>query len=507
MAKSKAKTTKSHAGGAAIGLLKRDQIDIKFGKYGTCPPAALSDPTLLPKVQEYKRQIASRMIPLDRHEITKRIPAADYLASRKVDGEFTVLVYRDGETFCVNPGGTIRVGLRFLDEAEQQLKDAGVKQALVCGELYVAHPDGKRERVHDVIQYTRSPQSQDEVDQLQFKCFDWLEVDGQPPASVSTGWQWLEKTFGKGKYCTIVDTTAAKNASDVDKLFQSVVEQAGAEGLVLRSESAGNFKIKPRHSVDAAIIGFTEGTGDRVGLLHDLLLALMRSDGSLQVFCRVGGGFTEDMRREMLADLKDHVVGSEYAEVNSDHVAYQMVEPRWVAEISCLDLVSQNTRGAPIQRMALDWVAQEKQYKIVRRLPLVSVISPQFVRLREDKRVNLNDVRVAQVANVVDIPMLDRDAHKMALPTSEIMAREVYTKQLKGETMVRKFVMWKTNKSEMGDEFPAYVVHYTDYSPNRASPLAREVRVSNSAEQIQQLWDELKAENIKKGWEQVKTNG
>ncbi len=67
--------------------------------------------------------------------------------------------------------------------------------------------------------------------------------------------------------------------------------------------------------------------------------------------------------------------------------------------------------------------------------------------------------------------------------------------------MVRKFVMWKTNKSDQSEEYPAYVIHFTDYSPNRATPLAREVRVSNSAEQIQQLWEAMKAENIKKGWE------
>jgi hypothetical protein len=31
--------------------------------------------------------------------------------------------------------------------------------------------------------------------------------------------------------------------------------------------------------------------------------------------------------------------------------------------------------------------------------------------------------------------------------------------------------------------------------------LSREVRVSASADQIEQLWDELKEANIKKGWE------
>lgn len=491
---------------AKSNLLNRQQIEIKLGKYGVCPASALLDPALLPQVQDYKRQTASRMIPIDRREISKRIPTADYYASRKVDGEFTVLVYREGEALCVNPGGTVRVGLPMIDEAEKLLKAAGIKQAMICGELYVEHADGRRERVHDVIQYARSPQSADEVGQLQFRVFDWLNIDGRPPDSFKASWEKVESTFAKGQRVRPVETTIAKNASDVEKLFVKVVEEGGAEGLVLRSESAGNYKIKPRHSIDAAIIGFTESTGDRQGMLHDLLLALMRSDGSLHVLCRVGGGFTDELRRQMIADLKDHVVSSEYAEVNSDHIAYQMVEPRWVAEITCLDLVSQSTRGAPINRMTLDWDASIKTYRLVRRLPLVSVISPQFVRLREDKTVTPQDIRITQVAQIVEVPLFDRDAHQMTLPKSEIIAREVYTKQLKGETMVRKFVMWKTNKADLSQEYPGFVVHFTDYSPNRATPLAREVRISNSAEQIQQLWNALKEENIKKGWQQAKTD-
>ncbi len=40
-----------------------------------------------------------------------------------------------------------------MTEAEQQLTAAGINQALICGELYVDHPDKKRERVHDVIAF------------------------------------------------------------------------------------------------------------------------------------------------------------------------------------------------------------------------------------------------------------------------------------------------------------------------------------------------------------------
>ena len=67
--------------------------------------------------------------------------------------------------------------------------------------------------------------------------------------------------------------------------------------------------------------------------------------------------------------------------------------------------------------------------------------------------------------------------------------------------MVRKFMMWKTNKGAESEDFPPYVIHITDFSPNRKTPMSRDLRVSSSQEQIQKLWNELKEENIKKGWE------
>jgi hypothetical protein len=276
----------------------------------------------------------------------------------------------------------------------------------------------------------------------------------------------------------------------------------------VRSDTAGLFKVKPRHNLDAVVIGFTESVEDRQGMLHDLLLAIMRQDGSLQVLTRVGGGFSEDLRRSMLSDLKDMVVDSEYAEVNSDHVAYQMVRPDWVVEISCLDLISQTTRGGPVNRMVLNFRDNgSTRYETVRRFPLAAVISPQFVRQRDDKEAQKDDVRIEQVSQRVEVPLADRDVRQMTLPQSELLRRDVYTKVVKGETMVRKFLTWKTNKENHSDEFPAYVLHYTDFSPNRKDPLSREVRVSSSLEQINSLLKDMIAENIVKGWELHSSTG
>ena len=481
-------------------LLESGLIGIKLGGYGVGAATSIKDPKVVPAVQNYKRQIASRMFPLGRKDIDRKVADAEYFVSRKIDGEFTVCVYRDGQLYSVNPGGTVRTGMPWQEEALQILDAANVQSALIAGELHMI-VDDRRCRIHDVVSSARQPKSEDDLQRLHFAVFDLMSLDGEAvDQPYEQTWHKIEELFSGGQKIKPVESVKVKGRKEVERKFDEWVEEEKAEGIVVRSDVAGNFKIKPLHTLDAVVLGFTESTDDREGMMHDLLLGIMREDGAVQVLCRVGGGFSDEERREMLSDLKDMVVESEYAEVNSDHVAYQMVRPEWVVEVNCLDIISQNTRGGPINRMVLNWNRETNQYEVVRRLPLVSVISPQFVRVRDDKSFNKDDIRVSQITNVVPVQKIDINATELRLATSTVMKREVFTKTLKGKLMVRKFLMWKTNKENEGSEYPAYVVHYTDYSPGRKVPMDREVRISNSEDQINELFEQLKKNNIKKGW-------
>ena len=482
-----------------MSIVNRGKLDIKLGSYATGTAEALADPLLVSRAQDFRRQISSRMIPLEPTDILKQFPGGEYHVSLKIDGEFSLLAYASGEALLVNPGGTVRVGLPAVEEAAALLKSAGVKTALIPGELHFTKASGKRPRVHDVSRVARQPGSQAELDQLGFAAFDILEIDSQPSGDqFAKTWERLTALFKGGKRAGVVESLWLKDGAAIEAQFRKWVEQ-GAEGAVVRSDTVGRFKLKMRHTIDAAVIGFTEGTDDRSGMIHDLLVALIRPDGCLHVLGHVGGGFSNDERRGFLSDLKDLRVESDYIEVN-DQVAYHMVRPLWVIEVSVLDLIAETTRGLPINKMALHWDSTASRYRIVRRMPLVGMISPQFVRRREDKSVHGADIPLKQVTDLVDVPLADRDARILDLPKSEMIKREVCTKQLKGQTMVRKLLMWKTNKSETGHDYPAYVIHYTDYSPNRKTPLERDIRVSSSREQIDQLWSELAVEAFTKGW-------
>lgn len=134
--------------------------------------------------------------------------------------------------------------------------------------------------------------------------------------------------------------------------------------------------------------------------------------------------------------------------------------------------------------------------------PGVSLIHAVYVRLREDKKAVASDAGFAQVTAIVQLTS-NEVAEGKALPRSEVILREVYCKKGKDGDMVQKFMAWKTYKESIDPRFPAYVFHYTNYSPVRAEPLKREIRVSSKSEQIMAIAKGYIEENVKKGWDKA----
>ncbi|MEL6375393.1 MAG: hypothetical protein AAFR04_15655 [Pseudomonadota bacterium] len=481
-------------------LVTLTQLKERVGSYRTGTSGALHDINLLPLAKLRRRQLSRLMMPLNPEMARKRVPDGDYLISRKLDGEFTLLIYRDGDVVSLNPYGTVRVGAPFHEEAARLLKAAGVRDAILIGELYVKWDDGRRERVHDVVRLARAPQSQEDVDRLRFAAFaidhiDDDDLSARPLEAHDT----LLRLLKGGERVHPIETIKG-DRDTITSRFRQWVEDEGSEGVCALSPAHGWFKIKPRHTLDLAVIGFSQGSGERAEMLHSLLLALVREDGAFHIVGRTGGGFSDDERITLLADLKQRRVESAYTEVNSDRVAYAMIDPGLVAEIECLDVITRSSAGEPILRAVLQWDGEAKRWESTRRLPLASLISPQFIRLRDDKAPHADETGLKQLAALADVPEGDEAAAPLRLPEATLLRRAVATKELKGRTMVRKLLMWRTNKEEASDEHPAYVLLLTDFSPNRKTPLERDIRVSASAEQIEAYWRTWEEAKFVKGW-------
>ena len=212
---------------------------------------------------------------------------------------------------------------------------------------------------------------------------------------------------------------------------------------------------------------------------------------------KVGNGYSEEERKNLLKELGKKKVDSGYIEVSGSNVAFTMVAPNQVVEFSCLDVFGENSKGV-ISKMCLSY--KDGTYTATGKQAMASVISPVYVKMRSDKTPDTDDAGLFQITKIIS---LDTNAsEKLDLKKSEILSREVYVKESKGMKMVRKFMVWKTNKEATG-EYPAYVYHYTDFSAGRAEMLNKEIKVSDSKKQNEEIFAAEVLENVKKGWEKV----
>ncbi len=471
-------------------------------KFGYCTGKApdLADPSLHTKAQDYKRRVTGNMRAVPSEEVFKLPKAKNYFVSRKYDGEMAMLFFDGEKVISVNPGGTARVGLPAFEEAAEHLKEAKIRSCVLGAEVYVKEAPSNAHPVQQVVRILRKPESKEELERLGVAVFDIIEVDGKAVDSAANVYPQLERLFGKGQRVHPVEYEKAESLETVMERFTDWVIGEGAEGVVIRHDQVGWFKVKLRHSLDVAVIGYSEGTDHRKGMLHDLLVAVMRPDGSFHEFTRVGGGFSDEDRKNFVTDLKKRIVASDYVAVNNDYVAYEMIKPGPVIEISCLDLITERARGGPVKRMVLDW--DGKRYSATVRMPLVSVISPQFIRIRDDKEAVVDDVSIRQVTDLAPVPEAERSVHEDDDPPSELLERTVFTKVMKGNTMVRKLLLWRTNKKDRND-FPGFVVYMTDFSPNRQNPLERDIKITNSERTAKQMYDDWARKIFITGWEKV----
>src|SRR5215203_5490245 len=122
----------------ANSLLDVSRLQNLLGAYAVGKSQCMADPFVALKAQEYRRNLASRMMALDKQSAKERLPACDWFVTRKIDGEFTLLLIDGGQCCSVNPGGVVRTGLPVMEEAAELLSKSKYKRMLLAGELYYA---------------------------------------------------------------------------------------------------------------------------------------------------------------------------------------------------------------------------------------------------------------------------------------------------------------------------------------------------------------------------------
>ena len=498
-----------------------EKIDVHFGDYilGKNESSHSDDISFI--ADDYKTKVAQNFTPLDPKELLNwKLNKATWsigdnlYCSIKVDGQTAILYYDkselDEKSCFVTPfKHRCYMNLPVNKDIEEILNKSNLNKIFLAGELFIGKgipPDFEsRSKIYDFLHYSRNPSSQEDLERIGFKVFDLIMIDGE---------NWIEKTYSDryNKLKTLIPEsgrfslveTQILNSVDLFDYYNKIVAK-GHEGIIIRnSETFRGYKVKPIHTIDCVIIGVVEGVeGSNIspGMLSSALVAVQDSNGRYIILSKVGSGLTDEYRKQIWSLIK-FANQPNFVAATSDGRSYQMVKPEIVVEIEYLDIISETTLESEIRQLALNYNEDSNSWDIIQPIPFVSLISPRFCSdhpIREDKTPTFNNIRINQVLDLVDIK-LEAINKKPELPKSQVLARYVF---VKNDDMIRKFLVWKTNKHEYDKNYLNYVIYYLDYSANRKELIKRSVIITNDLNQMWKILDDkIKDEkgDLKRGW-------
>jgi hypothetical protein len=479
----------------------------KSGDYAFGPRAAVTDLTLMEIAEQYETEISNRMLAIKSSELPVRYgPDSRVLETTKYDGEGVFVYYEAGRTpeiFTFNaPSGRVRVGLPCLREFAASLKARGTRKALFRAELYLRETvDGRRCASADV---TRASYSTDPIDagRLRLALLDVVMLDGRDlrvhQSDFLTIWKLLGELAGTNAESLVHRAEGGEvSGSELVRLFDERTG-GGLEGLVIRRLDRPEIcKVKPRRTIDAAVVGFVEGEFEgnfgMMSLLTALAYPVAKSGVQLQSIARVGSGFNDQDRVDWLGRLSTQRVDAPLAMSDSDGRPVRFVKPGFVVELEAEDIMPADEEASGQQ--VFGWNNARWSFDGLAACP--RLLFPTFHRLRPDKEFGPQSVRIAQLLNreVAAPELINRN-----LPALEVVRREVYTKEVKGAVAVRKLVVGR--RPATAGAFP-YVVFWTDFSAGRKTPLEVTTLFAHTETRAEALVQKLIAENVTKGFERT----
>lgn len=463
------------------------------------PAASVADEDLAGLCAWYKRVVASSYRAIRDDDLTT-LPTGELVVSPKVDGQMWYLVKMAGEIALVAHNGRVLMGdVPLLVEARKTFGSRAEDGTVVAGELFSLGGGGNRPRVGDVAQ---AMVEGSDGKALGFMAFDLVKNAGeQASRDYKERFDEVKRLLDGGKRVKAIKTETVMGHDALMALYDEWVKSGKSEGMVARAEDGRTYKIKPAFDLDCLVIGFTENHEDKPHV-RSLLLGLLREDGTTQVIGSVAAHMPFEEKVALLERLEPTVTSSRFRRASSSGAMYRMVNPTLAVEIRCSDLQAEDSTGKAIRQ----WALKQDDDGVWQQLAPVNgagILHPKLTRLREDKNIDTVDLRIAQLTERCMIADLGKAVEAVQLPKSDVVRREVYTKTTKGKVAVRKLLVWKTNKEAEDKDFPAYVVHFTDYSPGRKEPIKRTVRLAPSADLAEALADDLVFSNIKRGWAKV----
>ena len=447
------------------------------------------DESLLNQLKAYKSLQSSKYIPVRGDEITTRVFEFEkYYVSTKIDGHLCFIFKKNKDVHLYNFNGKSFNREELISEATKKIS---VSSALFVGEIY-HYNQGKRTRSFDL---TKAISESNSV--IKIGIFDLLSYDDKDFEAT----KWLEKKkiissiFSEGNIIHPVQEVELKSRKEIENEFNQRVINNNEEGIIVRGLNGPTFKIKPSLTFDFVVLGFAMGYSDDFSLLKELIFGVLIEENKFLVVGKVSNGFSIDQRKSLSKQLEKIKVPSNVIETSAVNVPFTMIKPVLVAEIESIDIINNNSNGNISKSVLLF----EKEFLKLNNSPSVSLISPVFKGIREDKKVTEDQTGITQITRILDLA--NSDVENEIKPVSLIIRKELYVKETRGIKMVKKYFIWNTNSKS--NNYPEYVFYKIDYSPTRSLKLQRDIKVSNNKEQITKIFNKKIETDIKKGWNKI----
>ncbi len=439
----------------------------------------------LETIRKYKNHFASRYQFLTKEEL-KELPAGQLFVSKKYDGFFCCAIVGDGKSneLVLPNGDSISSDLSVVSE----LKKIKFKtKVLVAGELFVKKTDG-RERSGDVKSSLSS-----KSDDLSFVAFDIVE-SVEDVDTYQKKLDLMKGLFSGHKMLSSIDCQI-QTAKEIPDTFDKLITEEKNEGIVIRNDSQV-YKVKNEIDLDCVVLGYTINQSKN---LRSITIGLVIEENTFLHVGSVGNFDSAKIKDELLNKLTSMHCVSSYRLISSDGTQYQFVTPEVIVEINSKDIQNELSNGEPLQHMSFNY--QDNKLLPIHETPSVSILHAKVKQIRADKEVvpdHCGLIQIEKAGFYIKDMKTDPSLSIDNLKESEILTKEVYTKESKGKTMIKKFLILQTNKESF--TYPKYLFYFFDFSESRKDQIKRDVRPFFDLDMAKELMGNYLETNIKKGW-------
>ncbi|MBA7486582.1 DNA ligase [subsurface metagenome] len=302
----------------------------------------------------------------------------DTIVTVKADGGFNLFSYsRHGESFTLNLWDTKRTDLPCILELKEALDRQPIDSAKLLLELYAVEDD----KMLQLPKYIHNVKTGDKG-KVRAGIFDLISING---TEIKEGYAWkleeVESWLKNCKLCHVLPHIKPESVKDIENFWNTWVKGRNYEGLFVRV-SDSLFKVKKRESVDVVLIGINKRAKLKDKQVTSVKYALMLEDGRFLELGDVASGIPHDLRKA-LYQLLDYKTGED-----NDTI---FVKPMIVLEVEYTETFQKNRRI---------FIFNEGKMWNNGMKPFFSLRHPRLLRIRIDKTVCENDLRLSQMSGI-----------------------------------------------------------------------------------------------------------